>query len=93
MARRSTGEENARDLKRVTGKRDTRSVTRISLPLKFPCTLCEKVIFAVDVYHAVLEYALPLVLNPSNLVIGAKDNIAYARTFLGVLLAFRVRVI
>lgn len=68
-------------------------MTRISLPLKFACTLREKVIFAVDVYHAVLEYALPLVLNPSDLVIGAKDNIAYARTVFRVLLAFRVRII
>jgi len=89
-------EENTIEIKRVTGKRDAQkavSVTRISLPLKFACTLCEKVVFAVDVYHAVLKYALPLVLNSSNLVVGAKDNITHTRSLLWVLLAFRVRII
>jgi len=89
-------EENARDLKRVTRKRDAQkaaSVTRISLPFKFACTLSEKVVFAVNVYHAVLEYTLPLILDSGNLVVGTKDNIAYAWTFFWVLLAFRVRII
>jgi len=58
--------------------------------------------------HTILQYALPLVLDPSNLkwrirrniytasrdshylVVGAKDDVAHAWTFIRVLLAFRV---
>jgi len=62
----------------------------IPSPLKFTCTLCKKVILVVDVDHTVLQYALPLVLNPSNLIVGTKDDVAHAWTIIRVLLAFRV---
>jgi len=43
--------------------------------------------------HTILQYALPFVLDPSNLVVGAKDNVAHAWTFIRVLLTFRVRIV
>jgi len=36
-------------------------------PLKFTCTLCKKVILAIDVDHAILQYALPLIFDSGNL--------------------------
>jgi len=88
---------NAEQEKRLTNKERTRGQGsknhRIRSPLKFTGTLCEKVILAINVDHAILQYALPLIFNPGNLVVGAKDDVTYTWTLIWVLLTFRVRVI
>lgn len=45
------------------------------LPFKFTSAFGEKIILPVEMYHAILENALPLVLHTLNFVICAKHDI------------------
>jgi len=84
---------NARDRTNNQTKRRNELDEIPSSPLEFARTLGEKIVFPVDMNHSIFENALPLIFDPSNLVIGTENDIAHAWTLLRFLLSFRVRII
>jgi len=63
--------------KDATDRRSNRTgITLKRLPLEFASAFGEQVIFAIDVNHSILENTLPLVLDPSDLIIRAENDIS-----------------
>lgn len=57
-----------------------------------PLALCEQIIAAIDVDHAILEHSLPLVLDARHLVVHTEDNVHLAIAILAVVVVAQLVV-